>query len=316
MRYNIRDLYKVNGTDKPFLGDKDSLKELPFMTEYLGKVPGGNLDMFKSIDRRFVRMCGMFEPTYNSDDMGGASAEEVLAEFKADVLAMLISDMKKYSQFYDLTKLKYNPIENYNMKEGGNDVTTSKHAEQSDAGTSKSTNNYGTQTNTSDYGAVKTTVNIGSAKSTEDLGARTDSTTGKVSGYNDSALIDANASESSTGSQKNVRLDEAHVDTNDTNAHSDTVTTSSREDSATFEQINPSKTSGSNDVSLEHNLTRAGNIGVTTTQQMMTQEFRFWDRFSFYKIIFDDVIKSLCNLNDSGYDVHLTPLMNVIMKGE
>lgn len=316
MRYNIRDLYKVNGTGKPFLGDSTALGSLPFMTEYLGKVPGSHLDMFKNIDRRFVRLYGSFEPTYNSDDMGGGSVEDVLAEFKDDILAMLISDMKKYSQFYELTKLEYNPIENYNMVEGGTDTTNAKHSEQSDSGTSLMTNNYGTQTNTSDFGAVENTVSIGGTKTTEDIGGRTDTTTGKVSGYNDTTLVDANASESSSGSQKNVSTEDPRTDSNNTKAHTDTVTTSAREDTVMHEQINPSTSSGTNDVAVDHHLTRTGNIGVTTTQQMMDQEVKFWDAFSFYKVIFDDIIKSMCNLNDGGYDVHLTPLMNVIMKGE
>lgn len=316
MRYNIRDLYKANGQVKPFLGDVVTLSHLPFMAEYLGKVNGSDLDAFTSIDRRFARLYASFEPTYNADDIGDATASEVLTEFKADILAMLVANMKKYTQFYELQKAKYDPIENYNMIERGKDETTGTHSEETRLGTQKTTSSLGEQSVTNEYGAVTNTVSVGAVSATDEVGQRTDSTTGKVSGYNESALIDANASEVVSGHQTNTHSEKARTDSTDTNAHTDTSTTSSRADTMTTEQTTPTNTSGTDSNTFNHELTRSGNIGVTTTQQMMEQEVKFWDSFNFYKVIFDDIVKSLCNLNDGGYDTHLTPLMNVIMKGE
>lgn len=37
-----------------------------------------------------------------------------------------------------------------------------------------------------------------------------------------------------------------------------------------------------------------GNIGVTTNQQMMDQELKFWKSFSFYKIVADKFMFELC----------------------
>lgn len=48
---------------------------------------------------------------------------------------------------------------------------------------------------------------------------------------------------------------------------------------------------------------RAGNIGVTSTMDLLTQEERYWRAFDFYKIIFDDIVRELCTLYDPGVDV-------------
>lgn len=48
---------------------------------------------------------------------------------------------------------------------------------------------------------------------------------------------------------------------------------------------------------------RAGNIGVTSTMDLLTQEERYWSAFDFYKIIFEDISKELLILYDTGIDV-------------
>ena len=40
-----------------------------------------------------------------------------------------------------------------------------------------------------------------------------------------------------------------------------------------------------------------GNIGVTTTAQMIIGDKELWENFSFYEIVFNDIIKELCSID-------------------
>lgn len=44
----------------------------------------------------------------------------------------------------------------------------------------------------------------------------------------------------------------------------------------------------------KHNLRTHGNIGVTTNQQMMTQEVDFWNTFNFYDIVANKFLFEMC----------------------
>lgn len=48
------------------------------------------------------------------------------------------------------------------------------------------------------------------------------------------------------------------------------------------------------DDTTKHNLRTHGNIGVTTNQQMMTQEVDFWNKFNFYDMVANKFLFELC----------------------
>lgn len=93
---------------------------------------------------------------------------------------------------------------------------------------------------------------------TAELGAREDTGENKISAYNSSAYQDANKAITTTGAQENV------------------VT------SVKGEQENVDK----------YELTRAGNIGVQTPADVIGGHLDLWDRFNFYKQIFDEIAKA------------------------
>ena len=319
MNFNIRILYQSRGpsSQDPFLGSREKLEWLPFMADYLANIPGSSTPNFKAIDRRFARLYSNFEPTYNVDDMGNPNISPgiVLTEFQEDIFAMLVSNRNKYEKLYALTKMEYNPIENYNMVEKGIDKNGGRDTDTITDGSKTTTTEYGEHTEDTTVGTSSVTTQFGTFTSSDNAGARTDEVTAQVSGYNDPSLVDATKNFNKTGSQVTSRTENEHTDVvadtgrkdvNVSKAHTDTVT----------ETRTPTTHVMEKGTQLDHSLTRSGNVGVTTTQQMLEQEVKFWDSFSFYKIIFDDIIKTLCNYNDVGYDTHLTPLENVIIKGE
>lgn len=93
---------------------------------------------------------------------------------------------------------------------------------------------------------------------TAELGEREDTGENKISAYNSSTYQDANEVITTTGAQENV------------------VT------SVKGEQENVD----------EFELTRAGNIGVQTPADVIGGHLDLWDRFNFYKQIFDEIAKA------------------------
>ena len=53
----------------------------------------------------------------------------------------------------------------------------------------------------------------------------------------------------------------------------------------------------------EHTSERSGNIGVTSTQDMMNQEKDFWLNYNFYNILFDIIVNELCVYYDEGLEI-------------
>jgi hypothetical protein len=93
---------------------------------------------------------------------------------------------------------------------------------------------------------------------TAELGEREDTGENKISAYNSSEYQDANEVITTTGAQENVV----------------TSVKGEQENSDVYE------------------LTRAGNIGVQTPADVIGGHLDLWDRFNFYKQIFDEIAKA------------------------
>ena len=163
--------------------------------------------------------------------------------------------------------------------------------------------------NTADGRTLNATVQS-TTGSTE--GQRTDTTSTSVYGFDSSSSVPSNSGQSVKGSQTNsgtatTGTQEAVTDTHtgtdtsahsgqDTLGHSGTITDAhSGQDSVghtgTIADANTgtdTSTSGTRKDTGKRDLTRSGNIGVTTTQQMIEQERRV-AQFSFIKVIANDI---------------------------
>lgn len=93
---------------------------------------------------------------------------------------------------------------------------------------------------------------------TAELGEREDTGENKISAYNSTTYQDANEVITTTGAQENVV----------------TSVKGEQENSDVYE------------------LTRAGNIGVQTPADVIGGHLDLWDRFNFYKQIFDEIAKA------------------------
>lgn len=200
----------------------------------------------------------------------------------------------KYQTLLATESFEYNPIENYNMTESGTDGHTKGQQINSDLhGHTLTRTHSDTETltlNTSDARTSSASIS-GTSGSTE--GARSDSTTESVYGYNSSTAVPSKETGFSKGSQTNSGTSSSQSSGSDTllrtgteaNAHTGTITDAN---SGT-----DTHTEGQRIDSTTHSLTRSGNIGTVTAQDMILQERDIAD-FSFMDILTRDLINSFC----------------------
>lgn len=159
---------------------------------------------------------------------------------------------------YNSTTFEYNPIENYSMTEQGKDT------------------NSGTDTTTDNVGATKTTQNVGSRADQSQYGKQTSTNTHDVSPENTANFIAQSRDTFDNGT---------HLDTYTQGEQSNTVSTDAAENKSKLEHGHV----------LEHELKRSGNVGVTTSQQMLESE-RDIVQFDIYKTVAEMIIKIICDL--------------------
>lgn len=221
--------------------------------------------------------------------------ENNLTDNSKTMLAMSIFSIysNKWSRLYRILSLEYEPIENYNMTEIEKTTSTN---ENTDTITTNTTNsNDVTETNTG-------TNTANDSENTTGKNAITDSRTivENNSVTNNNSLYGFN---STSGVNADSQNGTETRNTTDENTHNDDLKgTRTNEHS---ENINTSKvTAQKNDIkdvkdgthtengSQDRTLTRHGNIGVTTSQQMLNSEIELW-QWDFFSGVFKDIDKIL-----------------------
>lgn len=244
----------------------------------------------------------------------------------ADVIRKRVTNLinvrkYKYSKLYDTTLLEYNPIENYSMTEEGTDTTSASGTKTDDLGAySDTTSGIDTTTitdsKTEKIGAYEDANN---SITTNDISKHT-TTTNNVSTDNGSETHERKIApfDSDTYSEQELNTDTFEnrrniTDTEtivspyiDTTTKQDTTTGGARENSYTTITTDALQHGMTHDISSRsnlytdeskgtttHKLTRSGNVGVTTSQQMIESE-RDIAMFNFIGIVAHDIIKSIC----------------------
>lgn len=169
-------------------------------------------------------------------------------------LSVLTMYRTQWSKLYAVLSAEYDPIKNYDMVE-----TESGSRENSAKNDSQATRHEQGQRTYSDTGTVQ---NAGS----------TDATTA-VYGFNSNSAVDSDEMDSSLTNTETRNL--AQTETPN-------ITETQTE----------SATSGNNE-KFNRELTRSGNIGVTTSQQLLLSEIDLW-KWSFFEQVFTDVDNILC----------------------
>ena len=103
---------------------------------------------------------------------------------------------------------------------------------------------------------------------------------------------DAKSDIHSTEAKSDIHSTDAKSDVHNTEAKSDIHSTEAKTDTSKLDGTNSNKHSGH----------LHGNIGVTTNQQMIESEIQLRSSYSIYLIIYNDIIRELCILEDDGID--------------
>lgn len=183
-----------------------------------------------------------------------------------------------WNRLYATTQYEYNPIENYDRQESG-----------SDSGTDTATHT-GTDSRTE-------SITDGGTEGVSSSVAKTgqDSVTGTDTKGHWKAAFDSAPAGTDDGLVKETRDQD---DGTTTTTFGNTETGSSTTTFGKTQSVTEGKTYGSQlatSKSGSHTLRAHGNIGVTTTQQMIEQQ-REIEKFNLYDIIIDDFKMRFCIL--------------------
>lgn len=170
------------------------------------------------------------------------------------------TNAKKYEKLITAYNAEYNPINNYDMTETSNDTRTPDL----------------TSTSTGSASTNGTSKINQSHTMTEIPNNYTDTITRSVNPYDGSGYRDESKNVSITsGSRTNTETYEGNAD--ETHAESESSGTTTQTGTETF----------------AHTLTRIGNIGVTTSQQMIESEIQLAAKMNIFRTIEKDIAKEL-----------------------
>ena len=217
----------------------------------------------------------------------------------ADAIFAIYND--KWTKLYSLLSLEYNPISNYDMTEteeieGATETELHRTGTETNHGTGTDAHAYtGTQTN-ADTG-TETTTHTGTkgvVTNETSTGSSEGATDNTVYGFNSTTAVNDSGSENTTTAES--ERDETSTTTDnltdtrtDALSHLRTDNLTDTETRNISDQLTRNTTdaeTGSNTVS--RTLTRSGNIGVTTSQQMIQASIELW-RWNFFTQVFEDI---------------------------
>ena len=182
----------------------------------------------------------------------------ITTEGKQTIGAIITTMFKEnWDRIYEALITEYNPLENYNMVESGQDIDKME---------------YGQETYQHQHGARSGSDIIGSQSGTNTQGAQNNTSEDEVSAFNSSSYQDSNKNTSNLGSRSDSWSSTNRSDSHTESAYTDTDTRTAQDDKTT----------------RDHALTRTGNIGVTTSQQMLESEFNV-RAYRFFEHIFEDI---------------------------
>lgn len=227
------------------------------------------------------------------DRFARRSTNGTLSDVYRNTLARLLMTKytNKWKRLYEVEQAQYEPIENYRMEETETPNLSHKHSVSDDYSES--------DTRTLKRDIVKTENATNDYNVTDERKVNVDTTvqtnqdnTGSVFGFNSSAAVGANKNEGGS----TVHTTGSDTANKETNTHSQTGGMEYRETAADNDNVETDtrrQTGYREDTETgTRNLTRSGNIGVTTSQQMLESEIALW-QWTFIEQVFQDVDKLL-----------------------
>lgn len=207
---------------------------------------------------------------------------------------------KNWISVYNAYMAEYNPLSNYDMTETET-ISEESDTESRHTGTYTDTGTNGETATVERDGSSNNDVNTDTTISTTDTGtittAKTESQDRGVYGFNSSTS--QSSDETNVIGSETQTNNLAHSETNNVNTDNDTTYSDTEETTRTLNNSNThtNNLTDTNDVdkSIDRTLTRSGNIGVTTSQQMLESELEL-RKWNFFERVYND-IDSVCCLS-------------------
>lgn len=194
----------------------------------------------------------------------------------------------KYDKLISVATAEYNPIDNYNMVESSTDARTPDLTNQLTLNTTTAMTD--TRTTTTE-GDSTTTNKLNQTKSTTETPNNfTETSTHEVNPYDNPGFVNESKDTSVQSGTRTV-AESYSGNADETTVNAGTTITNSGGTSTVNSGTNTSKVTGTD--TTEHELTRRGNIGVTTTQQMLESEMSLAEKMNIFKIIEQDIAEKV-----------------------
>lgn len=228
-----------------------------------------------------------FYPWYTSVYLTGGKDNEAEYYVSSVLFANFVRlNNWKYQKIYDAMRLEYNPIENYRRNEETTDTYTPDLSKTNEK-TSSILDIQNGENTSNEIETSQATIGANESNTVASYGNITD--TKQVVPYNSTTAYDSEKNE-------RVRNDDTTNITNgarnDNGKTVNDVTEILKNEHTISDTSKDVYTETGKTVNTHTNLTY-GNIGVTTSQQMLNEEFNIANR-SFLKDFFMDMIKNTC----------------------
>lgn len=255
----------------------------------------------------------MLDMVYYNNHSGEKIAAPIARNVSVDTAANIIYTLYKnnWGKLWDTLDFVYNPIDNYNMTEQMTDDETvfeyGKTTRDTDSRTDTidrtdtqtlNTTETEDRTNTTTNNTQEQTTHNTTETDTPNLTTTTDN---GVYGFNSSTAVDSTtdterqtgtATHAKTGTETTNNTGTITEATEGENTNSGTITNTA-DGTETSAGTRTTTDSGTDTHTRNYTLTRTGNIGVTTTQQMIEQERELWIWNYFENTVFPDIDKVL-----------------------
>lgn len=231
---------------------------------------------------------------------------EIFSDIQRHIQMMLLMNKYKYDGLFKTLSFEYNPIFNTEWKQ------TDKFGKQSIEdinGKTKETSNYGEHNNiqSDEFGIGKETITIGGKNSSDTYGSKvinddpySDINTHESNGYNSLTgtpdgkdTLQAGARQHTEEGYTDSHEEQESIDTRETEAKTDKH--SSKSDAYIDTRETDEVINKHNIDAYENSITKSGNIGVMSTQDLIGQERQIVD-WSFWEVLYNDIINEICSL--------------------
>lgn len=209
-----------------------------------------------------------------------------------DILAQGIYDLfdSNWKKMWATLSFEYNPIENYRMVEEGNDdVSNTYNRTQNDTRDNTITTD---GNNTVKDGGTVDIANTGTVdNSSTTTGTTSNTESFGINGFNK----DTSSPYQDNSGSNNINTIVTNKQTNNLGSKEtrDLTSTNTSKQTTTDNLTGKITIADTGTNTTEHTLTRSGNIGVTTSQQMIESERDLWKYYYFHNTIFPDIDKVL-----------------------